>query len=201
MQLNLLYKVNANIGFHSVPKKIDPLLKRESLHFPYETFVKMVLSTCFSIFTLLITTCATVSSVEIVFDQMLFLNETYVKDLYNISLFRISKFNRTTYAGSSDIEMYVDVGDEFEVEMEVFYNRLNNNQYNKAPMRIPRDKVCNVIDKYLDKFIYNELRGHTNIPGDMKCPFKKVSIRTNNLQQFEFIFHIRQIIKIHTHNP
>lgn len=171
--------MNANFSFHSVPEQIDPLSKSKSSHFPYEKFVKMVLSNHISISILLIiSTCATVSSVELVFDQMLFLNETYVKDLYNISLFRISKFNRTMYAGSSEVEMYVDVDDNFEVEMEVFYNRLNNNQYNKAPMRIPRDKVCKILDKYLDKFIYNELRGRTNIPGDMKCPFKKVSIRT-----------------------
>lgn len=137
----------------------------------------MVLLPSILIMCLLISAYEMVPSTEVVFDHVDFVNATFVKNLYNVSMLRIDKFNRTMYVANTDVEIYVDVDEYFEVAVSFYFNRFNNNQYSKAAMRVRRDKLCTIIDKYYNKFFINDLKGHTNLPtssGEMKCPIKKV---------------------------
>lgn len=120
-----------------------------------------------------------VSTVEFQFDQVKVINSTYREGLYNISLFRIAKFNRTTYVLKLEIEYFVDVDDDFETDVSFYYNRLNNNQYTKSLMRVPKDTFCSVFEKNYDTVLADAVKNNqTNYPpkisGQKYGPFPKV---------------------------
>lgn len=138
----------------------------------------MFVTVCTLVISVFILNPEIVSSNEMVFDQLKFLNSTYLKDVYNISTFRIAKFNRTLYVMNVELEWFVDVDANFEVEVSFYFNRLNNNQYSKTILRLKRANGCDLMNKYYDSLIANELKGHTNIPtnpGELRCPLKKVN--------------------------
>lgn len=68
---------------------------------------------------------------ELNFERIELLNSSYVEGLYNVSLLRISKYNRTTYALSFDGELLFDVTEDVKVKADFYHSRMNNNQYSK----------------------------------------------------------------------
>lgn len=80
---------------------------------------------------------------------------------------------------NADTEFFVDIDDTFTASMDFYYNRLNNNQYSKMPMRVPKGSLCDLFEKYYN-MVSEVLQKSTNLldgkkPGDKVCPLKKVN--------------------------
>lgn len=67
-----------------------------------------------------------------------------------------------------------------EASVAFYYNRFNNNQYNLSPIRVKRQKVCDVW-RYYSKLVFTPENNHTsNIANpNVFCPMKKVLILRN----------------------
>lgn len=119
-----------------------------------------------------------VSSSQLVFDRVELINSSYVKNVYNISDFKINKFNRTTYVLNVDVEFLIDLDENIDIEVIFNYNRMKNNQYNRSPIRVPRDTICNVMGRFYDFLAAEVNKDNTNLPGPGSkfCPLKKVRI-------------------------
>lgn len=90
-------------------------------------------------------------------------------------MFRIAKYTRTTYAFNMEVETFVDLDHNFEAEVKFYYNRLNNNQYNLTPMRVPRGSYCGIMEKFRPMIMAVAKNNETNVynPGGSACPRKK----------------------------
>lgn len=123
-----------------------------------------------------------VQSIEVIFDRIEMLNSSYVEGYYNISLLRVTKFNRTTFVLNAEFELFVDVTDKFMVEADFHYNRFNNNQYNKLPGNVKKDTICKHAEKYYKKMIMADVEHKSNFPqyaeNEQVCPIKKVIRRS-----------------------
>lgn len=136
------------------------------------------------LFIYLLAICLTISNFgtiltdEVQFDRTELLNSTYYEGIYNVTLFRIAKFNRTTYVLNVEFENFVDIDQNYEVEVKFYFNRLNNNQYNLSPIRVPRSSFCAVAQKFHSMIITSATKNSTNLynPDGSACPLKKVSI-------------------------
>lgn len=121
-----------------------------------------------------------ISMREVQFDRIELLNSSYIEGVYNMSLFRIGKFNRTTYVLNWNIELFVDIDDSWEIGISYYYNRINNNQYNKTPMRVARNSMTKVLDNFYEFIVTDALKNNTNFPFERvngKFPtIKKVSV-------------------------
>lgn len=120
---------------------------------------------------------------EFQFDRIEYLNSTSTEGHFEIFTLRVAKFNHTTHVLNAKFEMKMNVTKEtYEMEVEFYYNRLNNNQYTKSLIRVPRDSLCNNMDKYYQIAFSDEMRmkNHTNFPevkpGQSYCPFQKVGV-------------------------
>lgn len=115
---------------------------------------------------------------EIQFDRIEILNNTFVEGFYNVSEFRITKFNRTTYVLNTKAELFLDLTTDIKVQVNYYFNRLNNNQYYKTPMALPKDAACNFAEKFYRKFVMTQVKDISNLPqlkpGDPVCPLPKV---------------------------
>lgn len=120
-----------------------------------------------------------VENLEIQFDRIELINGSYAENLYNISLLRVGKFNRTTYVLNFEGELFVDIPIDLSIEAAFYYNRFNNNQFYKTPARIPKESICSVGNKYYTNFLMAQLEDCSNFPQLGKdepfCPFSKVS--------------------------
>lgn len=112
---------------------------------------------------------------EIIFDRVELINGSYVEGIYNATLFRVRKLNRTTYAINYDAIQLMEFDENVEASIAFYYNRFNNNQYNLSPIRVKKRKLCNMW-KYYSKLIFTPENNHTTNMGDPNvfCPLKKV---------------------------
>lgn len=120
---------------------------------------------------------------EFVFDRVEALNGTYLEGIYNISEMRIGKFNRTTYVLTFEIEVFVEMNQkDTEVEVTFYYNRMNNNQYNKSPINIKRVSLCTLFDRFGSIIFPKAMETHSNFPGlkGNPCPITPVRYFTLN---------------------
>ncbi|XP_058839873.1 uncharacterized protein LOC131695406 [Topomyia yanbarensis] len=93
----------------------------------------------------------------------------------NFSALRVRKFNRTTWVLDGEGELFVDLTDEYQASVTFAHSPLGNNQWNEYPMKISKDKLCNVFNgsykEYQPYFI-----DYTNMPRveeEWVCPFPK----------------------------
>lgn len=121
--------------------------------------------------------CQTILGIEMVYDHLEMMNETYYEGFYNISECRVAKFNRTMYTYNVEFEIFRDLDETMDVEMNFYYNRLNNNQYSRSTMRIRKDGLCNIMNRFYQYLITPSNQNHTNLPGPGTkfCPLKKVN--------------------------
>lgn len=116
--------------------------------------------------------------VDIQFDRAEFLNESFSKNRYNISVLRVSKFNRTTYALNLEGELFNELNDDVLTEVRIYYNRLNNNQYTLTRAHIPKKPLCEIFDTFYHGYWMYQLEGKSNLPqlapGKRFCPLAKV---------------------------
>lgn len=59
-------------------------------------------------------------SVDIKLDQVKMLSEPYVEGLYNLSVFRVSKFNRTTFVLNVNLEYMIDFDESVYIENRAY---------------------------------------------------------------------------------
>lgn len=118
-------------------------------------------------------------AMEIQFD-LVDLNPASVNRFYNASLFRIAKFNHTAYAFNAAGELFVDIDNHFDIEINFYHNLMNNNQYRKTSIRVSKSSLCDILDQYYPSYAMKRLKDLSNLPQyeqpDKFCPFKKVKI-------------------------
>lgn len=119
------------------------------------------------------------SSLEIQFDRIEMVNASYLEGWYNISLFRVAKYNRTAYGINFQGEFFNEINSEHYLEVKIYYNRLNNNQYSLSPAHISKTPFCDVFEKFYRKHWMHQLKGKSNFPqlqpNENFCPLKKVN--------------------------
>lgn len=132
------------------------------------------LSICF----LFIFYLQTISTNELYFDRVETLNDTSAKGFYNYTNLRIAKYNRTTYVFNVNVEFYTELGADITIEVQFYYNTMNNNQYTKHMMHIPPMPACSLVQKFGSLF----LRTSPNITnfvqkedGEFMCPILAVN--------------------------
>lgn len=127
---------------------------------------------------------------EVYFDLVQF-EPTYVKGLYNISEARIAKYNRTMAVFNFHSEVFVEINKDIEIEVSTHYNRLNNNQYNRMLMGLPRGNVCDKLNRYYP-MVWIDLKDVSNFPqlklNEKFCPRTKVRPKFSDLLFGEKIF-------------
>lgn len=99
----------------------------------------MVLLSCIFTIGVLLLQSRVILASEMIYDHVQLLNTSYSDQHFNFTVFRIAKFNRTTYASNGELIVDVDFDGNFSVDLSFHYNRFNNNQYNKSPMRVVRE--------------------------------------------------------------
>lgn len=123
--------------------------------------------------------CKAAVKVELIFDHVELLNGSFVEGIYNYSIHRITKFNRTTYVFNTEFETFVEFNNKenYEIEAIFFYNRLNNNQYTKSMIGVPKSNLCDALDKYKHLIFTPTNKNNHNFPGPNVpfCPFSTVN--------------------------
>ncbi|XP_062704740.1 uncharacterized protein LOC134287048 [Aedes albopictus] len=102
--------------------------------------------------------------------------QTSEPDLIDATGLRVMKFNRTTAVLNGTMFITKDLDDLFEFRITVAYSRIVNNQFVEYPMKIAREKVCNVLNGSYRE--YQHLwAGTTNFPqitgSERYCPLPR----------------------------
>lgn len=135
--------------------------------------------------TLFLTICAwftilnQLTANEIYFDTIKIV-PLYLKDFFNITEVRITKYNRTTPVLNFCVDVLFDIDENLEGEINFHYNRLNNNQYNKMPFGIQKTKFDEIVEKFYTKYIMSDVINFSNLPKcdppKTPCVFKRVRV-------------------------
>lgn len=119
-----------------------------------------------------------VCKTEIIPEQAELVTPSFVKDHYNVSSYRITRFNRTTYVIETLFEIMVDVTNEYNFESSLHYSRVKNSQYTKIPLHIPKIPMCEYLEKYLKDNLMKDKLSRPNNPeykiAESLCPLEKV---------------------------
>lgn len=120
-----------------------------------------------------------VSPTEIQFDHVDFVNSTFLQDFYNFSMIRIGKYNRTTYVLNANAEFNNTAREDIKIKLRFHFNRLNNNQYTRMPMEVPKQTICQLGEKYYRPYLMNQVKNCSNFPqykpGEPMCPILPVN--------------------------
>lgn len=120
-------------------------------------------------------------SYTITLDQVKLLNSSYVPGYYNVTTFRVAKYNRTTFVFNFYGEILTDIDDAVFFQAELYYSRLNNNQYYLTPGRIPKMTYYTFLNKFYRNVLMEGLKNTSNLPqlkpNENGCPQKKVSYK------------------------
>ncbi|XP_065074195.1 uncharacterized protein LOC135698230 [Ochlerotatus camptorhynchus] len=96
-------------------------------------------------------------------------------NLFNATGIRVRKFNRTSWVMDGEGDLFVDIGNEYSFTVTAAFSRLGNNQFNQYPMKIAKQKVCNVLNKEYKEY-QKYFVNWTNLPSvgdEWLCPFPK----------------------------
>lgn len=116
-----------------------------------------------------------VFSAELIFDRVELINGSFVEGVYNCSLFRVSRLNRTTYVINYDAMQLMEFDKNVKMETAIYYNRFNNNQYTLSPIQTKKGSLCDTMKKY-SRLFFNVAQRHTTNMADPNVfyPLKKV---------------------------
>lgn len=110
---------------------------------------------------------------EMISDRVELLNSSY-----NVTEFRISKFNHTTHVFNTKFELFIDIDFDLSSEFLTNYNRYNNNQYRRSLLRVRKSPLCDSMQKFYRSFSRELDSEHSNFPrreyGEKVCPLKKI---------------------------
>lgn len=91
---------------------------------------------------------------------------SYSAGFYNISLFRISKINRTAFGLNVNAEIHIDFDEKVLLAVDAYYKRSQSLEYSKSPYEMAKKPFPDHFRKHYDlaKKFTNELSAHSNIP-------------------------------------
>lgn len=99
-------------------------------------------------------------------------------EFFNISVFRIQKYNRTTYVLNWEFETFVDLDETVFGQLEAYVSRFNNNQFVQTPFRVPKMNACDYFKGPYRANMMEYIKNYSNFPqyapDDPVCPFRKV---------------------------
>lgn len=96
---------------------------------------------------------------EMISDRVELLNSSY-----NVTEFRISKFNHTTHVFNTKFELFIDIDFDFSSEFLTFYNRYNNNQFRRSLLLVRKSPLCDSMQKFYGSFSRELDSEHSNFP-------------------------------------
>lgn len=82
---------------------------------------------------------------------------------------RVRKLNRTSIVLVGNITYFVDVGNEHQLEVNIF--KKIGNQYQLTPYHMRKENYCDFVK---DHDSYKDLRAVSNLPEEDVCPWPKV---------------------------
>lgn len=104
-------------------------------------------------------------------------------------MIRIGKFNRTAYVLNANVEFNNTARENIQIQLRFHFNRLNNNQYSRMPMEVPKQTICKLGEKYYRPFLMNQVKNCSNFPqyklGESMCPILPVNdlkLRKNKIK-------------------
>lgn len=139
----------------------------------------------FANFPLLVVIFRHITCLEYTFERFEIENgKSYREYAFNITVYRVAKFNRTTNGITLEGELYNDLGSNHSLEVLFYYNRLNNMQYTRTPAHIPKSPICDVLDKFYKTHWMEIAKDVSNLPqlkdGERLCPLSKVAQKKND---------------------
>lgn len=115
---------------------------------------------------------------EVQLDRIEVFNSAQYEGLYTVTQLRIDRLNPSTHTLQSDVDILVDIDDNWEIEAFFLYNRFDKSNYTTTPIQIVRTTLCNVFERFRPFIASNARRNVTNFPvpifGYRICPIKPV---------------------------
>ncbi|CAO1318780.1 unnamed protein product [Diamesa serratosioi] len=118
--------------------------------------------------------------VHLTFGKPYYQNDTKFIDLSKI---RVKKMNKTHHIVDGEMELFRSIGDEYDVQINVFQRK--GNEIKKMPLYTRTKKFCNFFRE--EKLVYPDLRNYTDFPSITTCPWPK--------QIYHFYSYLVSIIK------
>lgn len=116
---------------------------------------------------------------EMELDRIEIVNLTHSQGVYNFTQLKNYRLNQRTHALESDVDILVDLDENWEIEAHFYYSRFNNNHYTETSIHIQRALLCNVLEKYKQFITFDTTKNITNFPvptfGRRICPIKAVT--------------------------
>lgn len=100
---------------------------------------------------------------SVVLDQANILTTSYVEGIYNISLFRAGKFNRTTSVLNFEGEFFVDLDESAYIEVQLYLSR-EHNEFEKSLFHVPNITYVEFNRKYYRNTLMPGLKLTSNFP-------------------------------------
>lgn len=109
-------------------------------------------------------------------DEAKFLNSSYLEGYYNLSRLTVSKFNRSTFVMNVDLELLVDLNDDYFFDTAYYSKKIACHSWSKNLYYWKNQSQCLV----LETFRYFAVKGYnnTNVPlfkKDEQCLLRKVN--------------------------
>uniref|UniRef100_A0A182JWW0 Uncharacterized protein n=1 Tax=Anopheles christyi TaxID=43041 RepID=A0A182JWW0_9DIPT len=82
---------------------------------------------------------------------------------------RVRKYNRTSTVLNGTIHLYQEGTNQYQLDL--FYSRLGNQQFNHMPIKLPMAGICDFINNLHDNYA-KHLHLVVNFPGRGECPIK-----------------------------
>ncbi|XP_035907280.1 uncharacterized protein LOC118510002 [Anopheles stephensi] len=84
---------------------------------------------------------------------------------------RVRKFNRTTSVLNGTFHIFHDTSKDVQYQLDMYYSRLGNQQYNLLPMKIPSAGICDFVNNLYS--VYPEMTElFINFPPRYQCPIR-----------------------------
>lgn len=127
------------------------------------------------IFSLLILSisCIDLRTYSFRFDQLSLLNESYIQGMYNFSVLRVTKFNRTTFCLNYEFETFREFDTNILIDYSISSRRLNSDQFTTWLDAPRRESISSAINRY-ERFFRNGLKKfleHSNLPATLPMPY------------------------------
>uniref|UniRef100_A0A182MF01 MD-2-related lipid-recognition domain-containing protein n=1 Tax=Anopheles culicifacies TaxID=139723 RepID=A0A182MF01_9DIPT len=94
--------------------------------------------------------------------------QTLGKESFWLDL-RVRKYNRTASVINGTVFVYVDATNDYQCDLDIFYSRLGNQQFNHMPLKLPSAGVCDFIDNLYERYP-KEMTILVNGPKKGECP-------------------------------
>uniref|UniRef100_A0A182UPR8 Uncharacterized protein n=1 Tax=Anopheles merus TaxID=30066 RepID=A0A182UPR8_ANOME len=94
--------------------------------------------------------------------------QTLGQDIMEMDL-RVRKFNRTSTVINGTIHLRQEATNALQFNLDIFYSRLGNQQFNHMPLKLPTAGACDFVDN-LKRNYPEHIRNVFNLPEIGECP-------------------------------